>query len=166
MLPWFAELMGAIDRRFGLLVGLSVLESRVASGGFETCPAWVAKTDERIRSVVGVFRSGKLPGSKLWRSTSSIARKVRKVSTVARQISKLASSMRKWRSFVSLAQFESRIRENGSRNRNSPPFQLELCSTGRSSLRSVIRMDQSLLFLVILAALIGSRTGVVSRNPS
>jgi hypothetical protein len=81
----FVELVGPIDRRLRFSAGLSAPGSRPADAGFERCPAWVAKRDERIRNRAGDFRSGRLPGSKLWRFPTSLERKVRKASTVARQ---------------------------------------------------------------------------------
>jgi hypothetical protein len=80
----FVELVGPIDRRLRFSAGLSAPGSRPADAGFERCPAWVAKRDERIRNRAGDFRSGRLPGSKLWRFPTSLERKVRKASTVAR----------------------------------------------------------------------------------
>src|ERR1035441_2492321 len=73
------------NRRLRFSAGLSAPGSRPADAGFERCPAWVAKRDERIRNRAGDFRSGRLPGSKLWRFPTSLERKVRKASTVARQ---------------------------------------------------------------------------------
>ena len=80
----FVELVGPIDRRLRFSAGLSAPGSRPADAGFERCPAWVAKRDERIRNRAGDFRSGRLPGSKLWRFPTSLERKVRKASTAAR----------------------------------------------------------------------------------
>ena len=86
ILPFFVEMVGPIDRRPGLFDGLLPVGSLSTEVGFETCPAWVAKRDGLIPRRVGVFRSGRLPGSKLAQFTRSLARKVLKVSRVARHL--------------------------------------------------------------------------------
>ena len=60
----------------------------LATVRFETYPGWVRERDKARSERGSGFRFGSLPSSRVHRSTSGLARKVRNASTVARQLSK------------------------------------------------------------------------------
>jgi hypothetical protein len=104
-----------------------------AEARFETYPGWVFGRDKTRSERDRGFRFGSLPGSRVHRSISGPARKVRKVSTVARQISKS----------LPLVPKPCLSPNRGSRNdiRNSPPFQAGTAGRTRAAVIRVCMMD-------------------------